>query len=74
VVTLDSQVQVTGHHGALRWVQDAERAPDGRLFALDVPDLVRPDRVPSRVVELSTGEALELPEGWRPHTIRAWNA
>lgn len=74
VLTLDADLQITGRHGALRWVQDAERAPDGRLFALDVPDLVRPDRVPSRVVELSTGEALELPGGWRPHTIRAWHA
>lgn len=74
VLTLDSSVRVTGHQGALRWVQDADRSPDGRLFALDVPDLGRPDRAPSRVVELSSGEALELPEGWRPHTIRAWHA
>jgi hypothetical protein len=74
VVTLDSDVRITGHHGGLRWVQDADRAPDGRLFALDVPDLGRPDRAPSRIVELSTGEALDLPQGWRPHTIRAWDA
>ena len=73
VLELDEALRVKERRGACRWMQDAERAPDGRLFALDVPDLRRPDPLPSRIVEVG-GEALELPEGWRPHTLRVLHA
>lgn len=74
VLELDADLQVIARQGAMRWAQDATRAPDGRLFALDVPDLGRPDREPARVVEVMSGEALPLPDGWRPHTIRVQHA
>ena len=74
VLELDADLAITARHGDLRWVQDAARLPDGRIVALDVPDLGRPDRAPSRIVELTTGASLSLPDGWRPHTLRAAHA
>lgn len=73
VLELDESLKRRGHYGDFRWLQDAERAPDGRLFGLDVPNLSRPDRAPSRIVELG-GDSLELPQGWRPHTLRVDHA